>query len=41
MAGLWWWRDGAVAVDVPGRLTRSQRAELAEETDRVTALLRG
>ncbi len=41
MAGLWWWRDGAVALDVPGSLTRSQRAELAEETDRVTVLLRG
>ncbi len=41
MAGLWWWRDGAVSLDVPGSLTRSQRAELAEETDRVTVLLRG
>lgn len=39
MAGLWWWRDGRVEVDVPGRLTRQQRAELADEIDRVTALM--
>jgi hypothetical protein len=40
MAGLWWWRDEQVEIDVPGRLTKAQRAELAEEVDRVTALLR-
>lgn len=39
MAGLWWWRAGRVEVDVPGTLTRQQRVELADETDRVTALM--
>ena len=40
MAGLWRWRDDHVETDVPGRLTRAQRAELADEVDRMTALMR-
>jgi hypothetical protein len=39
MAGLWWWRDGRVVTDVPGRLSRSQRQDLVAEVDRVEALL--
>ena len=39
MAGLWWWRDGAVELDIPGRLTRQQRAELDDEVGRVHALM--
>jgi hypothetical protein len=39
MAGLWWWRDGRVVTDVPGRLSRSQRQDLVAEVDRVQALL--
>ena len=41
MAGVWWWRDGAVVTDVPQPLTRAQRAELADEVDRTTSLLAG
>ena len=40
MAGLWWWRDDAVVLDLFTDLTRSQRAELDDEVDRTTALLR-
>ncbi|MGA9747200.1 MAG: winged helix DNA-binding domain-containing protein, partial [Nocardioides sp.] len=40
MAGLWWWREGAVVLDLFRELTRLQRTELADELDRVTALLR-
>jgi hypothetical protein len=39
MAGLWWWRDGRVVTDVPGRLSRSERQDLVAEVDRVEALL--
>jgi hypothetical protein len=39
MAGLWWWRDGRVVTDVPGRLSRSQRQDVVAEVDRVEALL--
>lgn len=39
MAGLWWWRDGRVETDLRVRVTRQQRAELAAEVERVTALL--
>ena len=40
MAGLWWWRDDHVETDVLGRLTRAQRLELADEVDRITAMMR-
>jgi hypothetical protein len=40
MAGLWWWRDGRVEVDVFRRLTRGERKELDDEVGRVTDLLR-
>jgi hypothetical protein len=41
MAGLWWWRDGQVVTDLFRRLTKAERVELADEVDRVTALLSG
>ncbi len=41
MAGLWWWRDDAVTLDLFRDLTRAQRSELDDEVDRVTSLLRG
>lgn len=40
MAGLWWWRDDRVDLDLLRRLTRSQRAELDTEVGRVESLLR-
>jgi hypothetical protein len=40
MAGLWWWRDDRVELDVFRRLSRSERRELDEEVERVTTLLR-
>lgn len=40
MAGLWTWREGRVELDVPAVLSRSQRAELDEEVQRVTELMR-
>lgn len=39
MAGLWWWRDDRVVLDVFKKLSRSERRGLDEEVDRVTALL--
>lgn len=41
MAGLWWWRDGQVVTELFRRLTKTERADLAEEVDRVTVLLGG
>jgi hypothetical protein len=40
MAGLWWWRDGRVVLDLFRRLSRSERHELDEEVERITILLR-
>ena len=40
MAGLWWWRDDRVELDLFRTLTRSQRIEVDDEVDRVTALLK-
>lgn len=40
MAGLWAWREGRVELDVPGVLSRSQRADLDDEVQRVTDLMR-
>jgi len=39
MAGLWRQRQGRVEVDVPGRLTRRQRAELDDEVARIGSML--
>ena len=39
MAGLWWWREGQVVLDVFRRLTRVQREELDTEVARVEAML--
>ena len=40
MAGLWWWRDNSVDLDLFRRLTRPQRADLDTEVARVESLLR-
>lgn len=40
MAGLWWWREGRVVMDVFVVLTREQRSQLDEEVARVEDLLR-
>jgi hypothetical protein len=39
MAGLWWWRDGRVVLELFRSLTRQQSEELEAETAAVTALL--
>ncbi|WP_210505443.1 winged helix DNA-binding domain-containing protein [Naasia sp. SYSU D00057] len=39
LGGLWWWRDGAVQLNLFETLTPLQRDELAEEIERVSALL--
>jgi hypothetical protein len=39
MAGLWWWRDDKVDLDLFRRLTRPQRTELETEVGRLEALL--
>jgi hypothetical protein len=39
MAGLWWWRDDRVDLELYRRLTRPQRADLDTEVDRVETLL--
>ncbi len=41
LAGLWWWRDDAVALDLFGDVTPGRRRELDDEVERVTVLLRG
>jgi Winged helix DNA-binding domain len=40
MAGLWWWRDDRIVLDVFRKLTRSEQRGLDEEVERVTTLLR-
>ena len=40
MAGLWWWRDDRIELDLFRTLSRAQQRELGDEVDRVTALLR-
>ena len=40
MAGLWWWRDDQVVLDVFRHLSRREERDLDDEIDRVTALLR-
>ncbi len=35
LAGLWWWRDDAVELDVFTRLSRQERGELDAEVERV------
>ena len=39
LAGLWWWRDGRVELDLFRPLTRAERGGLDDEVDRVSALL--
>lgn len=39
LAGRWFWRDGALTLDLFRDLTRHERAELDDEVDRVTTLL--
>ncbi len=39
MAGLWWWRDDHLDLDLFRRLSRAQRADLDTEVDRVQSLL--
>jgi winged helix DNA-binding protein len=39
MAGLWWWRDGRVHLEMFRRLTRAERSDLDDEVDRVCAVL--
>ncbi|HET6560525.1 MAG TPA: winged helix DNA-binding domain-containing protein [Marmoricola sp.] len=39
MAGLWWWRDGRVVIELFTTPTEQDRAELEEEVRRVGALL--
>lgn len=39
MAGLWWWRDDRVELDIFRSLTRGEQRELDDEVGRVTALL--
>ena len=39
MAGLWWWRDDHLDLDLFRRLSRAQRADLDTEVDRVESLL--
>jgi hypothetical protein len=39
LAGRWFWRDGAMTLDLFRDLTRRERADLDDEVDRVTALL--
>ena len=38
-AGRWFWRDGAISLDLFRGLSRRERADLDDEVDRVTALL--
>ena len=38
-AGRWFWRDGAISLDLFRDLSRRERADLDDEVDRVTALL--
>jgi len=40
MAGLWWWREEQMVLDLFRRLSRSEQRELDEEVDRVTTTLR-
>jgi hypothetical protein len=40
LAGLWRRRDGRVELEVPGRLTEPQRAELHDEVARLERILR-
>jgi hypothetical protein len=39
MAGLWWWREGRVVLDLFGPLIEQDRVELDDEVRRVTSLL--
>ena len=41
MAGLWWWRDGRVALEVFRRLSRAEQAELDSEVAAVETMLAG
>jgi hypothetical protein len=41
MAGLWWWREGRVAVEVFRRLSRTEQAELDSEVAAVETMLAG
>jgi hypothetical protein len=41
LAGLWWWRDDAVVLDLFRPFTRTERRELDDEVERVTTLLSG
>jgi hypothetical protein len=40
MAGLWWWRDDHVDLELYRTPTRAQRADLDTEVARVETLLR-
>jgi hypothetical protein len=41
MAGLWWYREGRVELDVFRPLSRTEQAELDDEVDRMQAFLAG
>ena len=41
MAGLWWWREGRVVLEVFQELSRAERAELDSEVAAVEAMLAG
>jgi hypothetical protein len=40
MAGLWWWRDDLVDLELFRRPTRAQRTDLDDEVGRIESLLR-
>ena len=41
MAGLWWWRDGRVALEMFRRLSRAEQADLDSEVAGVETMLAG